>query len=114
MNIDPEGDFFFVPALIAAAPYIAAGAYALGVGICTAITIRDTTDTIISIKKAKGKTGVLRGRDAKRREKRQVDNALGKNRAAREKQSRDLHKGKKGKRNDDNFDWKDLKNGNYY
>ncbi len=112
MNVDPDGDFWFIPVLVATAPtwmpWVVGTALALG----TAITL--DAAGLNPIKYAKAKEGKLRGRDAKRREKKQIDDALGKNRASREKESKDLHKGKKMKRNDDNYNWNDLKSRDFH
>ncbi|NQX68950.1 hypothetical protein HQN90_22740 [Paenibacillus alba] len=56
----------------------------------------------------------MRGGDAKKREKKQVDQALGKRGTKeREEKSKDLHDAKKNGRNDDNKGWDELKDGNY-
>lgn len=56
-----------------------------------------------------------RGSDAKKKEKKQVDDALGKRGTKeREEKSKDLHDSKEGDRNDNNKDWEDLKTGNYW
>ncbi len=58
---------------------------------------------------------VGRGSDAKKREKGQVDDALGKRGTKdREEKSKDLHDSKEGGRNDDNKSYEDLKKGNYW
>ena len=57
----------------------------------------------------------LRGTDAKNKERKQVDDSLGKRGSKeREQQSGELHDSKKGGRNDNNKAWGDLKNGNYW
>ena len=56
----------------------------------------------------------MRGRDAKRREKKEIDDALGKDRAGREAETKDLHDSKRGDRNDHNKSFGDLKNHNYW
>ncbi|WP_160317118.1 hypothetical protein [Oxobacter pfennigii] len=61
-------------------------------------------------------TDRLRPRDAKKREKRDVNNAWGKRGSKeREEASKSAHKSKKkyGKENDDNFGWQDLKDKNF-
>lgn len=57
----------------------------------------------------------LRGRDSKRREKKQIDTIFGKRKDS-EKERRELHDGKRksGKRNNTNFPNEDLKNHNFY
>lgn len=56
-----------------------------------------------------------RSSDAKKREKKQIDDMWGKRGSRdREKKSKDLHDSKKGTRNDDNKSWGDLKKGNYW
>lgn len=57
----------------------------------------------------------LRGGYAKDRERKQINDALGKRGSKeREQQSGELHGTKKGGRNDDNKSWGDLKKGNYW
>ena len=62
----------------------------------------------------KTKNDRMRSGYAKEREKKVVDDTLGKNRAAREEKSRELHDAKEGGGNDRNKTYKDLKNGNYW
>ena len=57
----------------------------------------------------------MRGSDAKKREKKQVDDAFGKRGSKeREQQSEDLHDAKKGGKNDKNKSWDDLRKGTYW
>lgn len=57
----------------------------------------------------------MRGSDAKKKEKKEVDDTLGKRGSKkREQQSQDLHDAKNGGRNDDNRSYGDLKKGNYW
>ena len=56
----------------------------------------------------------LRSSDAKRREKKQIDDAFGKDRSKREDKSRDLHDSKKGRGNDVNIPFGDLKSGDFW
>lgn len=56
----------------------------------------------------------LRGSDSKRRERRQIDNAFGKDRSKREEKSRDLHDSKKGRGNDVNVPYGELENGDFW
>ncbi len=50
----------------------------------------------------------------KQRERKQIDDAFGKDRAKREKDSRDLHDSKNGDRNDNNKAYGDLKSGDFW
>jgi hypothetical protein len=51
----------------------------------------------------------MRSRDAKQRERKQIDDAWGKDRSKREQKSKELHDDKKGGGNDRNKDFEDLK-----
>jgi RHS repeat-associated protein len=90
------------------------GEAAIGVGLIAAgIYILATTDYSDYDQDTKTETrDRMRSRDAKKREKKQVDDALGKDRSKREKASKDLHKDKEGGGNDRNKSYKELKDYN--
>ena len=77
--------------------------------ISTKINLNDDYDDQIDQKPDKGPSSYK-----KSRERKQIKDAWGKDRAAREKKSKDLHDSKKGQRNDDNRDYGQLESGNVW